>query len=215
MKVLIINFNRLTLPMNLANWIGLRGCEPIFIDNNSTYPPLLEYYNKCPYMVMHMNKNYGHTVVWNQETTILQRLGITGNYIVTDPDLDLTGIPDDFISVLEEGLKRHPQFDKCGFSLEINDLPNQVTIDWEMRYWQNPLDSMYFAADIDTTFALYKVNRITLSGIRTNRPYTARHIPWYYDNYDKLPEDELYYYHTQSADIRAHSNILDRKPGRW
>ena len=136
-------------------------------------------------------------------------------YIVTDPDLDLTGIPDDFLSVLEEGLRRYPQFNKCGFSLEINDLPNQVTIDWESRYWQKPLDSMYFSADIDTTFALYKVNRITLSGIRTNRPYTAKHVPWYYDLYDKLPEDELYYYHTQSADIRAHSNILDRKPGRW
>jgi len=213
MKVLIINFNRLTLPMNMANWVAERGCEPVFIDNASDYLPLIQYYNDTPFNVLRMDKNYGHTVIWTQD--IVNKLGIAGNYIVTDPDLDLTGIPDDFLSVLEEGLRRYPQFNKCGFSLEINDLPNQVTIDWESRYWQKPLDSMYFSADIDTTFALYKVNRITLSGIRTNRPYTAKHVPWYYDLYDKLPEDELYYYHTQSADIRAHSNILDRKPGRW
>jgi len=213
MKVLIINFNRLTLPMNMANWVVERGCEPVFIDNASDYLPLIQYYNDTTFEVIRMDKNYGHTVVWTQD--IINKLSITGNYIVTDPDLDLTGIPDDFLSILEEGLRRYPQFDKCGFSLEINDLPDIETINWETRYWQHPLDSMYFLADIDTTFALYKVNRITLSGIRTNRPYTARHIPWYYQLIDKLPDDESYYYHTQSADIRAHSNILDRKPGRW
>lgn len=215
MKCLIITYNRLTLPVNLANFVAKRGCEPVFIDNRSDYPPLLEYLQHCPYQVMHMNRNYGHTVVWNPETTIIQRLGITGNYIVTDPDLDLTGIPDDFLQVLEEGLRRYPQYDKCGFSLEINDIPNQVTRDWEMRFWQTPLDPQYFHADIDTTFALYKAPFPSLNAIRTNRPYVAKHIPWYYDNYDVLPEDELYYYHTQSADIRAHSNILDRKPRRW
>ena len=213
MKVLIINFNRLTLPTTLANWVAERGCEPVFIDNNSTYQPLIEYYDKCPFQVMRMNENYGHNVVWEHD--LVNRLGIEGQYIVTDPDLDLSNIPDDFLAVLEEGLKRYPQFDKCGFSLEINDLPNQVTIDWESQYWRYPLDPMYFSASIDTTFALYKVNKISLSGIRTNRPYTAKHIPWYYDLYEKLPEDELYYYHTQNDETRSHSNILDCKPGRW
>jgi len=87
--------------------------------------------------------------------------------------------------------------------------------DWESQFWQKPLDNQYFHGDIDTTFALYRIWHPSLCAIRTNRPYTARHIPWYYDNYDKLPEDELYYYHTQSEEIRAHSNILDRRPGRW
>jgi len=215
MKCLIITYNRLTLPVNLANWVAQRGLEPVFIDNNSNYPPLMEYFHNCPYIVMHMNKNYGHTVVWNPETTILQRLGIIGNYIVTDPDLDLTGIPNDFLQVLEEGLRRYPQYDKCGLSLEINDLPNQVTIDWESQFWQKPLDEQYFHANVDTTFALYKTKYASLNAIRTNRPYTARHVPWYYDLIDKLPDDESYYYHTQLEEIRSHSNILDRKPGRW
>jgi hypothetical protein len=201
MKVLIINYNRLTLPVNIATWVSERGCEPVFIDNNSNYPPLLEYYHDCPYKVMHMNKNYGKNVIWNPETTIFKRLGITGNYIVTDPDLDLTGIPDNFLEVLEEGLKRYPQFDKCGFSLEINDVTNtgvycdgQSIREWEVQFWEKPLDDTYFEAWIDTTFALYKSKEFTMNGIRTNRPYIAKHVPWYYKGFTDMPEDERYYF---------------------
>jgi hypothetical protein len=206
MKCLIINFNRLALPSKLADWCANHGLEPIFIDNNSDYPPLLEYYGRCPYTVVRMGRNYSYLVVWNQN--ILDRLGITGRYIVTDPDLDLSGVPDDFLSVLEEGLNRYPQFDKCGFSLEINDLPPVSPLIWEMQFWQKPLDSMYFDAAIDTTFALYKVRHATWSGIRTNRPYTAHHVPWYYKNAEDLPEDEQYYYKTQLAEIGNHSNVI-------
>jgi hypothetical protein len=207
MKCLIIVYNRLTLPVNMANWCSEHGLEPIFIDNASDYPPLLQYYNDTPYQVVRMDKNYSYLVVWTQK--LLDKLGIKGNYIVTDPDLDLSGVPDDFLSVLEEGLRRYPRFDKCGFSLEINDLPPVSAAMWEMQFWQNPLDSQYFNAAVDTTFALYKVRHATWSGIRTNRPYVAKHIPWYYDQLPELPEDELYYYRTQLPEIRAHSNVLD------
>lgn len=208
MKALLINYNRLQLPVKMANWLNNHNIEPVFIDNASDYPPLMEYYhNRCPYKVMHMNKNYGHTVVWNPETTILQRLGITGPYIVTDPDLDLSGIPDDFLSVLEAGLIKYPQFDKCGFSLEINDIKNQGTIDWETPFWKSPLDDMYFRAQIDTTFALYKTPVFSYKGIRTNRPYTAKHMPWYHNDINEFPEDEQYYFRTQKEEYSSHSNV--------
>jgi hypothetical protein len=197
-QAFLIVYNRLNLPVKMADFLFVHGIDPVFVDNNSDYPPLLEYYSHCPYQVMHMNKNYGYKVVWNRETTILQRLGITGNYIVTDPDLDLSGIPDDFLSVLEEGLSRYPQFDKCGFSLEINDLPptNFCPAGYEKQFWQRPLDNMYFQAPIDTTFALYKVPFHSFNALRTNRPYTARHRPWYYFDFEDMPEDEQYYFKT-------------------
>jgi hypothetical protein len=208
-KALIINYNRISLPVAMATWLSQRQCEPIFVDNNSDYPPLLEYYKTCPFEVIKMDANYVQTVIWHKN--ILSQLGIKGNYIVTDPDLDLSGVPDDFVEVMEEGLRRYPQYDKCGLSLEINDIPDQVTIDWEMQFWQRPLDPQYFHADIDTTFALYKHPYPSLNAIRTNRPYTVRHVPWYYMLYDRLPADEMYYYRTQCKEIKAHSNILDRK----
>jgi hypothetical protein len=209
MKVLIINFNRVTLSSALADWVFKRGCEPVFIDNASDYKPLLEYYATCPYEVVRMDKNYGKDVVWDQG--LLNKLNITGEYILTDPDLDLTGIPDNFLKVLREGLSRYPQFDKCGFSLEINDVTdrsvyfqNMPIKEWELQFWCNPMDSQYFNASIDTTFALYKTDKFSFNALRTNRPYTARHIPWYYDQ--RKPEDEIYYCKTATAQ----SNIIRR-----
>jgi hypothetical protein len=209
MKVLIINYNRLLLSVAMADWIYLRGLEPVFIDNNSDYKPLLDYYLHCPYEVVKMDNNYGKGVVWEQG--ILERLNIKGEYIVTDPDLDLSGIPDNFLSVLREGLRRYPQFNKCGFSLEINDITDQSVYyggqtiqQWEYQFWVNPLDSEYFNASIDTTFALYNTDTFSLSAIRTNRPYTAKHVPWYYDQ--TKPKDELYYLQTATDQ----SNIIQR-----
>lgn len=206
MKALIITYNRLTLPLKLAGWLASNGIEPVFIDNNSDYPPLLDYYQtRCPFAVVRMDQNYGHKVVWSEG--LLGKLGIKGDYIVTDPDLDLSAIPGDWLSVLEEGLRRYPKFTKCGFSLEINDLPPASAAVWEKQFWQYPIDDMYFNAQIDTTFALCRSPEFTIYALRTNRPYIARHIPWYYDHVKDLPEDEQYYYRTQNADTASHTNV--------
>ena len=206
MKALIINFNRLTLPIKTSLWCANHGLEPIFIDNNSTYLPLLEYYaTRCPFKVLRMDQNYGAHVIWHQN--VLNKLGITGNYIVTDPDLDLSGIPDDFLSVLEAGLRKYPNFDKCGFSLSLDGVKNEGTLDWEAPFWKLPLDNLYFNAIIDTTFALYKTHTFSFSGIRTNKPYCAIHVPWQYDRVEDLPEDEQFYYRTQDEDTANHTHV--------
>lgn len=212
-KVLIINFNRIGLTVKTAQWCEAHGLEPVIIDNNSSYRPLLAYYkNSCPYKVIMLYKNYGHTVVW--DANILDRLGIEDQYIVTDPDLDFTGIPDDFLSVLQGGLNKYRLAQKCGFSLDISRLSNGEIKRWESYLWQHPLDEMYFKAPIDTTFALYRadIRHYTIDdSIRTNRPYTARHIPWEYrpDKIRLLSKDEQYYLRTSkpsSATIK--NNIL-------
>jgi len=204
MKCLIINFNRLLLPVRLAEWVAQRGVEPVFIDNNSTYPPLLEYYQSCPFRVLRLVSNYGHTVLW--QYPVLKTLDINERFIYTDPDLDLTDVPDDFLEVMNEGLNRYPNYSKCGLSLEINDLPDTEEGNFirnvpEAPYWNRPLDDMYFHADTDTTFALYQypIGQYGYSAIRTNRPYTCKHIPWYYTDFDSLTDDERYYYETANA----------------
>lgn len=200
MIVLIINYNRLTLPRKLADWCAEYGLTPIFIDNHSTYEPLLQYYNETPYDVMRLQYNYGHKVI--TRANIVEKLGIKGRYIVTDPDLDLSGVPADFLDVLNAGLDRYTTFHKCGLSLEINDLPDtaegRFVRNVEYRYWVNPLDVEYFNAAIDTTFALWDetIVKHTYQAIRTNRPYTAKHLSWYYNDFESLPEDEQNYFRT-------------------
>jgi len=196
MKAFIITYNRLNLPVNMAKFLSDHGIDPVFVDNNSDYPPLLDYYKTTPYEVIRMRENYGYKVVWEQN--LLDRLGIEGNYIVTDPDLDISGVPYDFLSVLEQGLIKYPQYDKCGFSLEICDLPETPfsPAGYETQFWQYPLDDMYFKAAVDTTFALYKVPFHSFKAMRTNRPYTSRHLPWYYFDFKDMPQDEQYYFQT-------------------
>ena len=113
----------------------------------------------------------------------------------------MSNVPADFLQVMNEGLDKYKQFPKCGLSLEVNDLPNNdygnlVKNGYEVKYWQKPLDEKYFDADTDTTFALYRENitDYTILGMRTNRPYTAKHISWYYEKWEDLPEDEKNYF---------------------
>lgn len=210
MKAFIIGYNRLDYIRYTVEWCLSHGLEAIVIDNYSNYPPLLKYYDTKPCEVIRLLKNYGHTVMWSKAVPIPN-----DRYILTDPDLDFTGIPDDFLTVLNEGLDRYPQYPKCGFSIEIKDLPQHPDIEriltvWERGYWLRPLDEMYFHADIDTTFALYREGSRshTYSGIRTNYPYVMRHLPWYAIGKDQIPPDEQYYYRTanESATWKKHFN---------
>ena len=212
MKALIINYNRLTLPLKMADWLHERQIEPVFIDNNSDYPPLLEFYKNSPYQVIRLYSNFGHTVVWNETLSILRRLKINGRYIVTDPDLDLSGVPDDFLEVLNKGLELYP-VDKCALSLEINDLPNSTEGNYirvhEAKYWKDALDRQYFRADTDTTFALYRPGSMySHLAVRTNRPYTCKHIPWYYTDFELLNDEEKYYFSTANDSSSGKARLM-------
>ena len=182
----------------MADWLSECGVEPVFLDNNSYYEPLLEYYKNCPYQVIRLDKNYGCRAAWDKNILDLPLIG--KKFILTDPDLDLSGIPDNFLEILEEGLHRYPTYGKCGFSLRIDDLPKTEMGDsaryMEQQYWDNPLDNIYFDADIDTTFALYNKRGFEYKALRVNSPYTAKHVPWYYKSIEELPADEQFYYRT-------------------
>lgn len=200
MIAFIINYNRLTLPVAMAEWLSERGCVPVFIDNNSNYQPLLDYYQETHYAVVRMRANLGHTVMWSKDGwDILNDHVGKKRYIVTDGDLDLSAVPDDFLKVLNRGLDKYDTFDKCALSLEINDLPDTKEGNYirehEAKYWMNALDDEYFYADTDTTLAMYRggIRRYSHCAIRTNRPYTARHVPWYYDKFSYLSEEDQNY----------------------
>lgn len=202
--IIINNRNRLSCLKLLINSLERRGYHNIYIiDNNSTYHPLLQYYqNNCSYKVFYLKKNMGHLSLW--QSGIIKQFR-KGYFVYTDPDIVLDEeCPSDFMQFFFNVMKKYPLVEKVGFSLKIDDLPDtfekkQSVINWEKQFWikevgDNP--PLYKAA-IDTTFALYKPHYL-LGGnlrspmIRVGIPYTIKHLPWYNDSLT-LSDEEAYY----------------------
>lgn len=198
-KAYVIMFNRLTWAKNLCEFLSDNGCEVILMDNGSTYPPLLEWYKKCPYKIHYFTTNYYNRGLWQSGI-----LGDDKNYILTDPDLDLSSVPSDFIEKLKLGLENNPDVMKSGLSLKIDDLPeNEYTkavISWESKWWRTPQDKNgFYISDIDTTLALYdseRAKKMYNSGfflaVRSPKPYEARHLGWYLTK-ENITDEELFY----------------------
>lgn len=199
----IINYNRLTTLRGMIEFFSKEPrVEIIVVDNNSTYPPLLEYYEKQEIKIIHMDKNYGYLVVWEQG--LLN--DVNTKYIISDSDLILDNIPLDWLDKLSQGLEKFTQVAKAGFSLDIFNIPhenplNTQIIQHESQFWTTHADAYFFFASIDTTFALYREDQRvhTLSAIRSNKPYMVIHEPWQKTPSSITEEDKYYYQHIQTS----------------
>lgn len=197
--IIINNFNRLEWLQQQIEWLLSAGQKNIHvIDNASTYPPLLAYYQKIPATVYRLDRNKGHEALWR--THIFQRLG-KYYYVYTDPDvLPTEDTPTDFMAYFLDVLHRYPQMDKVGFGLKFDDLPDyypkkKEVIAWESGLLTEPLEPGLFHSKIDTTFALYRPNTALQkweTTIRCGVPYLLRHMPWYEDH-NHLSEESAYY----------------------
>jgi hypothetical protein len=201
---LIINYNRLTLPSRMADYLAsCEGVEPIFIDNFSDYGPLLEYYEETPYRVIKLPFNFGSCAPWHPATGILDTLDLHGGFVVTDPDLIIDHVPKDWPQVLQEGLDKFPDVCKSGFSLRISDLPDTAVgrqaRNHEQGHWYQTGDPRFYRASIDTTFCLCRTRLHDFPAVRSAPPYDAIHKPWYYTSLDDMAEDEIYYMRSEKG----------------
>ena len=219
--VFIICFNRVNDLKILVKKLEKAGVNKIvFIDNNSTYPPLLDYYKKSPYQILPLNRNAGHTAPWTE--SIIRTLIPYGYYIVTDPDVIPTTkcIKAKPIQHLLNVHQKYPEFTKVGLGLKIDNLPDhyklkESVIAWEKQFWKTKLEDGVFEAPLDTTFALYRPAsyKYTLNpSIRTGEPYLAEHRPWYI-NSDKKTDEDIYY--QNMADTTVTSWNTDSLPDRY
>lgn len=193
----IINRNRYSCAKAMVEYLRqIPEINPIIIDNDSTYEPLLDWYATKPCEIDFVGKNSGEAVLWVTDRINYYNLA-DGNYIVTDPDLDLSEVPLDVVDVLRRGLVLHQWADKCGLGLRIDNIPESVLkaeiVNHEQANWRDPLGDNYYRAAIDTTLALYRSRIHSFECVRTGMPYAAKHIDWYYTDYNSLPEDYIYY----------------------
>lgn len=218
MIVHIISFNLFSpLPKLVDDCRRLDGVTGVtIIDNASTYPPLVEWLSQCDCNVIRRERNDGPMSVYRS-------VDRTDWYAVTDSDLDIAEVPRDVLLKLRAVMERRPNIRKAGLSLEIGDLPDvntkliQAVLDWESVFWRDrdPQESGFWQADIATTFCLQRPG----SGwngyspaLRADRPYTARHLPWYWDP-DNLTDEQAYYLGQKfrgtwwSAKLKRHTGI--------
>lgn len=209
MPVFIICHDRFKPLKKLVDWLEDEGMHNIYlVDNASTYPPLLEYYDQTPYEVIRLNANIGHTSPW--VTGIVSMYAKDQPYIVTDPDVIPAKGSHGAVERFCELLTKYPERRKVGFGLKINDLPDHYelkkhVIAWEKRYWSTEKEPGVYDAEIDTTFAVYRKDAGYVLGpsLRTGGKYVARHEPWYIDSAN--PSEEIRYY-------RSHA---DKEIGSW
>ena len=201
--IIINNFNRLETLLMLIDSLNKRGLNNIYIlDNQSSYPPLLEFYKTTPYEIIHLGDNIGFKALWKHKPT--RNRFCNDYYIYTDPDVVLDdNCPDDVVEKMFCLLKTKYKYAfKIGPSIKIDDLPdcyalkNEV-VEWEQKYFDNINQDKLHKAPIDTTFALYRPRiglsrRVSLESYRMAKPYQIKHIPWYADS-AKPSEEDLFY----------------------
>jgi hypothetical protein len=200
--IIINNYNRLTCMILLIKALTDRGYHNIYIiDNKSTYPPLIKYYDSCPYTVFRLNENIGFKALW--KCGDIKKRFCRDYYIYTDSDVVPSDFcPDGFIDYFFSEIKKRPLTRKIGFSLRIDNLPGyygkkEEVIAWEQQFYTRLNKDNLYRAPIDTTFALYRpyagLSRSRyVKSYRTAYPYQAEHLPWY-SNTDHLDTEELYY----------------------
>lgn len=194
--IILNNYNRLSTTKKLADDLYNLGYTNIHIlDNQSTYPPLLDYYTICPYKVVLLDANMEQLAIYNS--------GYINNFInlpwvvYSDPDIALSStIPENFIQILIEKAEKYGH-NKAGLALGLDGLPDNDYANhyrnWEQRYWRQELEKDVYEAHVDTTFCIIKPGHcFDYRAIRVAGNMTARHVPWFVD-FNNLDEEEKYY----------------------
>jgi hypothetical protein len=203
--------DRLESLAELVAWLERADQGPILlVDNDSTYPPLLDYFERTSHEVIRLGQNAGPYAPWTSGIVPGRLAGQW--YASTDPDIvPDEGCPLDALAYFYDVLQRYPAYPKAGFGLRIDDLPDCYRFaaevrDWERRFWANTLEPGLYAAPIDTTFALYRpdVGFQIDTAIRTGEPYTAHHTAWYIDSDN--PSDEERWYRARARPEVNHWN---------
>lgn len=206
--ILIINFNQFTLLKKQIDFYITKGIENIvIIDNQSTYPPLLEYYNSIKNLVTieYMDQNYGHMVMY--KSSYLQDKYGKGFFVMTDADVvPNKKLPENFMKILLQNLIKYKySIVKIGFALNLENIPSHYALraevlEWEKKFWEKLVTTDLYFAEIDTTFAMYKPyhfenfrNSSVQNAIRIAGDFTAEHGGWYIDSAKMTAEQKFYW----------------------
>lgn len=193
--------------------------EIIIHDNNSTYPPMIEWLEELEkngikvYRTKEDHTPRTRTFAHLTAESIADWMNHNkaSYYVVTDPDIELDSTPDgDNLEVYAELLDKNYRtgIKMVGPMLRIDDIPDTyakketATGRHNFFWWKEKKiaqiqgkEVTYNFSPIDTTFALQKANEPFnrhQKGIRVYAPYTAKHLDWYIDLASPTPDHKWY-----------------------
>lgn len=206
--VILNNRNLVTYPKQmLKELLTFDDVGEIFIvDNDSTYEPLLEWYDTNPCEIIKTTNN-GHLSPWIID---LPKKLNSKFYVVTDSDLDLSITPKDSLPYLKGKLEKYKEYTKIGLSLKNwnvskNSPYHEFLKNWSMTNWDivSIKDGLLRNQQVDTTFAMYDLNKHYRGlSCATYSPYSANHIPWEFTNEmigDMKNKNYEYYYYLKNS----------------
>ena len=212
--IIIPVFNLVTYAKFMVDQLNDLGLSNFIIcDNASTYQPMIDYLDSISEneRVVRFDQNFGPRVFTERP----EFLSIMPEYfIITDPDLVFNyNLPKNFISKMKRIIDTY-DVSKAGFAIDIEDTKDKFfdyhqVKRWEGHYWVNKIE-MYpekdtlYSAPIDTTFCLYKKDKLvkelvnnrngitSTSSIRIAGRFTCEHMGWWKEQ-PLTKEEELYY----------------------
>lgn len=210
--VIINNRDLLTWPKAMVERISrYEGVgDIIIVDNDSSYSPLLEWYNTNPCKIVRCS-NLGHAGAWISGT--VAKLG-SSVYVVTDGDLGLDDTPDNTLLHLKDILTTISP-DKVGLGLnweiveEKSPYYNRLNL-YEKGRWESSrvINNVYMDVAIDTTFAMYNSSLYFIGGASTPSPYIARHYPWELSIEEIRSNPEFKYYLDRASHSCSYKKVV-------
>lgn len=210
-KAFIINRDLVTWPKAMVEWMNnVPELEPVILDNASTYPPLLEWYETNPCRVVRLPSNFGHKVLWSSGIIYKEITADDDYFLLTDPDLDISTVPYDVIDKLKEAIHKY-NLSKCGLAIRIDDMPDEYPLKeqvliWETPFWNETHEENLYKSPIDTTFALHDAKQSRghkIGGARLAGEYTLRHLPFYLTKNTVTEEFRYFCNHADSSSTQA------------
>lgn len=212
--VIINNRNLFTWPKAMVERIKqYQGVgEIIIVDNDSSYPPLLEWYATQPCRIEKLNTNVGVAAPWIS--------GVVNSlngfpYVITDPDLGLEDTPDDTLLYLLDRLNSL-QIDKVGLGLDWQRVESKSPYyghmhSYEKTRWNKSkvVGGVYMDVQVDTTFSLNRHPVYFVGGSSTTFPYVARHYPWEFSIEEARNHEEFMYYMNSATDASSYKSVIN------
>lgn len=210
--VIINNRDLLTWPKAMVEKIKTYDGvgEIIIIDNGSTYPPLLEWYETNPCKVIKLS-NLGYSAPW--VSGVVSSLE-SEYYVVTDSDMGLDDTPSDTLLYLKDKLKELNLL-KLGLGLDWKKVTEESPYynhmqNYEKPRWDNSpvISGVHTEIMVDTTFALYSVKHYFIGGSSVGFPYIARHYPWEFSKKSREENEEFSFYIKNATTASSYKAFL-------